>query len=168
MNRYTCSFHPLKVPAVWLWRCCLSALAICFALGATAQRSRELSYKVTFSGTIGTVQEKFILDAFYAQDPAMILSLDLAQMQGKVRTTVMLDADAIRNVLEPLGVGVSLATTNAPEGNDLRSALGLDFPTYIDSGSPLADQADYEARKQAWISANPQAYQELLQQQREP
>ncbi len=168
MNRYTCSSYPRKAASKWVLHCCFAAFAVCIGLGASAQRNREVTYKVTFTGTIGTLQEKYILDAFHAQDPAMVLSLDLAQMQGKVRTTVILDNSALRNVLEPLGVGVTLTTTNAPEGGDLRSSMAPGFPNYIDTGAPLADQADYEARKQAWITANQQAYQELLQLQREP
>lgn len=168
MNRYTCSSHHRKIAFNWVLNCCFAVVAVCIGLGATAQRNREITYKVSFTGTIGTLQEKYILDAFHAQDPAMVLSLDLAQMQGKVRTAVILDINALRNVLEPLGLGVTLSTTTTPEGGDLRNSMAPGFPNYIDTGSPLADQADYEARKQAWISANQQAYQELLQLQREP
>ena len=156
------------VPSVTFVRTLLCASLVCFTLIANAQRNRELSYKVTFTGSIGSLQEKYILDAFYGQDPAMLLSLDIALMQAKVRTTVLLDEVALRNTLEPVGVGVSLSTTAAPDGTEQRSTMASSFPTYIDTGVPVADQADYEARKQAWISANPQAYQELLQLQREP
>ena len=166
MNSYSRSSYTGMVPATWILRAILPALLVCSTLNSNAQRSRELTYKVTFTGTIAALQEKFILDAFYGQDPAMVLSLDLAQMQGKVRTTVALDVNALRNALEPVGVGVTLTTPTPPDGMDQRSTLAPDFPTCIDTGDPITDQADYEARKQAWITAHPQAYQELLQLQR--
>ena len=156
------------VPSVAFQRTALCVAIMCFTLISNAQRTRELTYKVTFTGSIGTLQEKYILDAFYGQDPAMLLSLDIALMQAKVRTTIVLDEVALRNVLEPVGVGVSLSTTTAPDGTEQRSTTANSFPTYIDTGVPLADQADHNTRKQAWINANPQAYQELLQLQGEP
>ena len=37
-----------------------------------------------------------------------------------------------------------------------------DFPVFIDTGNPAADNADYATRKQAWIAANPEKYDAMI------
>lgn len=55
----------------------------------------------------------------------------------------------------------NVAQESEPTG-ELNRSLPDDFPIYIDTGNPEADQETYKLAKEAWIVENPELYQELM------
>lgn len=133
-----------RAVAPWVLALLLAVLAPC----AIAQRPAELTYKARVTGTIGTAQEKWILEAVLAQAPGSVVSIDAALAQAKLRTTTPLDPGELNAMLQPHGVQLELTSVTNGEGTELRMAI---MPVYINTGDPVADQANYESALQAWM-----------------
>lgn len=67
---------------------------------------------------------------------------------------------AQNNAVQAAGWG-SLPT-NTPQPKVETPKVGAEFPVFEDHGNPDQDIADYQQRKNAWIKANPDAYQRML------
>jgi microcystin-dependent protein len=115
---------------------------------AHAQLRTELTYKARITGTLGTAQEKWILEAVLAQAPGSIVSIDLALAQAKLRTAWPLHPGELNAMLQPHGVQLELTSVSNQEGTELRMA---EMPAFIHTGNAVADQAAYENALQAWM-----------------
>lgn len=113
-----------------------------------AQRTAELTYKARIIGALGTAQEKWILEALLAQAPGCDISIDPALAQAKIRSTTPLVPGELNAMLQPHGVQLELTSVTNGEGTELRMAS---MPVYINTGDPVADQANYESALQAWM-----------------
>lgn len=54
------------------------------------------------------------------------------------------------------------------EGRQPMEGLPKSFPTIMDTGDPAADEVSYRQAKEAWIMANPEAYEQLDQLDGQP
>lgn len=120
-----------------------------------AQERVDLVYKARLVGSLGTEQEKWIMDVVLGRSPDAVISLDLELAQGKIRTRYPLDAAALNQELAPHGVQLELSTNEGSGDPATYHRLYSGFPVLIHTGDPLFDQADYERRKQDWLQAHP-------------
>jgi predicted outer membrane lipoprotein len=132
----------------------LLACAIPFGV-LRAQQSAEHVYKARLMGSLGPAQEKWIVDAVLGRAPDAIISLDLALAQGKIRTRYPLDASGLNQELAPHGIQLELSSSEGSGDPSMHQRLATDFPVLVHTGNPIADEADYEQRKQAWLAAHP-------------
>jgi hypothetical protein len=123
-----------------------------------AQKPVLYDYLIQFSGSIGPEEHKAILSALNAQDPDIMMSVSVATGKAKARTQVHLSQSQLEAELAPFGLGVEFILVGVPGDPATRMAMQdfFDgFPVYIDTGDPAADNAAYEAAKQAWLAAHP-------------
>lgn len=124
-----------------------------------AQKPVLHDFLIQFTGTIDAEGHKAILSALNAQDPGILMSVSVAAAQAKVRTHVPLSQEQLAIDLAPYGIGVQWILVGDPGGGALRAmddAPGMGFPQYISTGNPAADDATYEAAKQAWLAVHPE------------
>ncbi|MFO7791155.1 MAG: hypothetical protein R6V32_11350 [Bacteroidales bacterium] len=87
-----------------------------------------------------------------------------------------IDAAYVRNLLKEAGVDYKFTTVSRnghleeqardqeeKPGQTPKSPVNIEgFPEYKHTGNPEADEADYKKRKKEWIEANPEKYQQYL------
>jgi hypothetical protein len=143
----------------------LALLFLSFPAEISAQKTAEIDYRMRFDGPIGPAQEKGILTTLHTIDPSITLSCARGHDEAKARTHASLDRDGINAELMPYGIQIELllmVVEGAPEERMLLDAAFSGFPHPLDTGDPVADQANYATAKASWIDAHPDLYEALI------
>lgn len=132
------------------------ALAVC-ATSLLAQKPVAREYVITCSGMDDPSHRKILISALKDQDARALISIAAPDQRAKVRMHTALRRDELESACAPWGITIVSITTTWHPGA-LRNAPSEDrpdFPQYIDTGDPVHDAAEYDARKQAWLIAHP-------------
>lgn len=135
---------------------CSGSIAVISAWG---QKQGPFQYLVEVEGMDALHHQKIVRSAIDDQDPHAKVSLDAAAQLIKLRTSAPMDPDVFRERLAAHDI-VVLRFIQQGALQAHRTATGTlpGFPIYFDTGDPANDQADYQARKEAWIAAHPDQY----------
>lgn len=135
---------------------CSGSIAVISAWG---QKQGPFQYLVEVDGMDTPHHQKVVRSAIDDQDPYAKVSLDAAAQLIKVRTTGPLDPDALHDRLAAFDISViRFILQGAHQAHRAAAGSLSGFPIYFDTGDPVNDQADYQARKEAWITAHPDQY----------
>ena len=159
---------PPQLITALLWRFrSLVSVAAAFLLvdQSHAQKQPELDYLIRYTTPIDPVQEKYIHEALQAHEAGAQVWLDSSDQEVKVRTHVPLEREDLEAVWAPIGLQVIYLERWWPDQpGALRShegSLPTSFPYYIDTGDTVADEANYQAAKVAWIAAHCKEYETI-------
>lgn len=150
----------MRIPPTLLKVLLMLTCGIGPCVSALAQKPALRTLLIEFAGTVGRTEEKFILSAVNDQDANAQVSVDGAARLAKVRMRSELDAQAFEERIALCGLTVSRYVNMDEVINTDRSLAGAlaGLPQFVDTGDRVADEADYQARKEAWLQAHPEAW----------
>ena len=128
---------------------------------ADAQKQLTRDFMMHVAGMNGRDQEKIVHASINDQDPSALVSIDVPGQRVKVRTSVVLDREALEPRLGAFGVSIiSLSPITGPQSTERVSSAGSlsGFPVYVATGDPANDEAVYQMNKAAWVEAHPDLY----------
>lgn len=132
----------------------LAVLLLLFPLIGLCQGSHVHLFRA--EGIPNTHAVKMAHGAVLNLDPLAELSFDEARL--KVRSSTMTSAQLLA-ALNSSGTVVYHIDNPTVRTSGLAP---LSFPVRINSGDPLGDDQRYAAAKEAWIAANPEEYQRMM------
>jgi hypothetical protein len=134
----------------------------CTAHVCCAQKAPELDYLIRFQAPITSVQEKYIHEVLQTHEPGLGVWVDVPLQQVKVRTHVPLTRADLELAWSPVGLLIDRLEPIGSTSEAVHRSTDA-FPVYVSTGNPPADDAAYDAAKQAWIQEHPAAYQKLCE-----
>ena len=105
---------------------------------------------------------KLVQEALTQYDAQAQATGDATRLKVRVDTSVP-DAQLFNFLNQTLHCQVRGAHTHAKQGTPATTGDAPPLPVRVDTGDPTADDAAYEAAKQAWRQANPEAHRALIQ-----
>jgi hypothetical protein len=144
----------------YLLACCLSLSM----LGAIAQQ-RTVHQLLATGGQLPS--NKLFHAVIHEIDPGAQYSFQDDRVKVMIDNTIPADDLVERLLVRGLGTFTVLIDGGKVQRQP-QEGMPEGFPTRMDTGNPAADEAAYLQAKQAWILANPQAYDLLNQQDEQP
>ena len=108
--------------------------------------------------------EKLVRASIASFDPKALVTFDDTQLKVKLDRSV--DPIALQTALNRLEHGTFTLVRSERSGVKGTLHSATPFPTYVDTGNPDLDNAAFAQAKQAWRTANPEAHEALLKDQR--
>lgn len=128
---------------------------------ADAQKQITRDFMMNLAGMNGRDQEKIVHASINDQDPSALVSIDVPGQRVKVRTSVMLDRQALEAMLGAFGVSViSLSPITGLQSTERASSAASlpGFPVYGATGDSATDEAIYQMSKATWVAEHPDHY----------
>ena len=125
------------------------------------QQKAELDLRIGFSPALTPPEWKLAFAVLHDLDPGALISFANDGATAKYRSQQVADPATVRQALLDAGLQAQVSVNDAVSASSETRMLPASFPIYLDTGDPAADEATYQAAKEAWILAHPDLYEGL-------
>ncbi|MFZ1692585.1 MAG: hypothetical protein WAT74_05220 [Flavobacteriales bacterium] len=132
------------------WFIAIAAIAL-MALSERALAQAQTIHHFRSDGLVDGATLKHVAENLKRLDERVLVSSDADHLKVRIDASIAHDV-----LLRALNAGPRQFQAAATASGTMA------FPVRIDTGDPIGDDQRYAAAKQAWIAANPEAYQRMI------